>query len=822
MAKRTGRAAGTAKGTQRRSSAAPSGKSSRPSARSTGGPRRRSLSATALAPPQETVVGEAESADGPDLTRRVVYVHGIGQHDGADAWKKMWDVSLFGRSMGSETIGAYWANILHEDAPAGSLSRASRRGSAGGKQAEFEDRLRSQLLGEGATAGSPYGTRVFPLPEFLRTPLTKAFLERFVKDTAAYFYDDKLRQQMRARLLDIIRRLGEEPFVLVAHSQGTMIAYDVLHELGERCTVSRFVTLGSPLGIQEVQDGLKHLLGVKSKGGLPIPKGVHRWDNFAARFDPVAADPVLADDFDRGKEILRDHSIDNPYTWRIKGFNPHDSRGYLANPDVRGVVYRAVGHDLTSRFVVARDVMEQCARFPEADGQAAQRLPVLIEVLEPAYSAAGETKDAMIRREKKAGSRTETLAGRIADLEEQLKTLVRGDLRGKAAADAVEAAAIQPLRKYVAAHLTPAEVETVASNPGDYHVYAVWRSSSKRKLLNRSHGPLAVDAARASYGAEGQGITWAVLDTGCRSDHPHFAGHGTVVKVLDCTKPNPEPLELSGPEADPDGHGTHVCGIIAGSGKTNEGKSRDVLGIASKTRLIVYKVLDDQGRGEDASIIKAIDHIFRTNQAYPGLKIHGVNLSLGGPFDPSVYGCGHSPLCKELRDLWRQGVVVCVAAGNEGVVKITSGGEQRDLYTPLSIGDPANLDDCIAVGSVNADKPHLFGISHFSSRGPTADGRVKPDVVAPGERILSCNSDFAIGKRRPNGKERLYREDSGTSMACPHVSGLIAAFLSVRREYIGRPDDMKRILMENCNDLGRERYHQGAGIPNLMKMLMNT
>ena len=247
-----------------------------------------------------------------------------------------------------------------------------------------------------------------------------------------------------------------------------------------------------------------------------------------------------------------------------------------------------------------------------------------------------------------------------------------------------------------------------------------------------------------------------------------------------------------------------------------------MLGIASKTRLIVYKVLDDQGRGEDASIIKAIDHIFRTNQAYPGLKIHGVNLSLGGPFDPSVYGCGHSPLCKELRDLWRQGVVVCVAAGNEGVVKITSGGEQRDLYTPLSIGDPANLDDCIAVGSVNADKPHLFGISHFSSRGPTADGRVKPDVVAPGERILSCNSDFAVGKRRPNGKERLYREDSGTSMACPHVSGLIAAFLSVRREYIGRPDDVKRILMENCNDLGRERYHQGAGIPNLMKMLMNT
>jgi hypothetical protein len=59
-------------------------------------------------------------------------------------------------------------------------------------------------------------------------------------------------------------------------------------------------------------------------------------------------------------------------------------------------------------------------------------------------------------------------------------------------------------------------------------------------------------------------------------------------------------------------------------------------------------------------------------------------------------------------------------------------------------------------------------------------------------------------------------------MACPHVSGLLAAFLSVRREFLGRPDEVKQILLDNCNDLGRDRYHQGAGMPNLMKMLMNT
>ncbi|HRW55729.1 MAG TPA: S8 family serine peptidase, partial [Phycisphaerae bacterium] len=152
-------------------------------------------------------------------------------------------------------------------------------------------------------------------------------------------------------------------------------------------------------------------------------------------------------------------------------------------------------------------------------------------------------------------------------------------------------------------------------------------------------------------------------------------------------------------------------------------------------------------------------------------------------------------------------------AGNEGQIQVSTQEGPFDLNTSMSIGDPANLEDCIAVGSVNTDKPYLYGISYFSSRGPTTDGRVKPDVVAPGERISSCCNDIG---------GRLYRESSGTSMACPHVSGLLAAFLSVRREFIGRPDDVKKILLRSCNDLGRDRRHQGHGIPNLMKMLTET
>lgn len=277
----------------------------------------------------------AETQAPGDLTRRIVYVHGIGRHDGADSWKRTWDIALFGRSMGNETLAAYWADILHGDAPARTSARSPRTHATDDERAVFETSLRSRFLRAETAAGGAYDTKALPLPEFLRTPVARAFLERFVKDTAAYFYDVRARREMRNRVLKVIRALGDDAFVLVTHSQGSMIAYDVLHELGRDCTVSRFVTLGSPLGIQEVQDRLRKLLQLPP-GPLPIPAGIQRWDNFAARFDPVAADPVLADDYDTVRPIIRDHRIDNPYTWRLRGFNPHDSRGIWPTPTSAG------------------------------------------------------------------------------------------------------------------------------------------------------------------------------------------------------------------------------------------------------------------------------------------------------------------------------------------------------------------------------------------------------------------------------------------------------------------------------------------------------
>ena len=173
----------------------------------------------------------------------------------------------------------------------------------------------------------------------------------------------------------------------------------------------------------------------------------------------------------------------------------------------------------------------------------------------------------------------------------------------------------------------------------------------------------------------------------------------------------------------------------------------------------------------------------------------------------------------ELKRLWRQGVVVVLAAGNEGFAVLQTLDGTIDANMDLSIGDPANLEEAIAVGSVHKESPHTFGISYFSSRGPTADGRQKPDVVAPGERILSCRNKM---KKAAATVDDLYVEMSGTSMATPHVSGVAAAFLSVRREFVGEPDRVKQILIDNCTDLKRVRTQQGAGLVNLTKMLLNT
>lgn len=380
-------------------------------------------------------------------------------------------------------------------------------------------------------------------------------------------------------------------------------------------------------------------------------------------------------------------------------------------------------------------------------------------------------------------------------------------------------------------------------------VYRVWADLDIHPCVNKSVSTIKADAAQRAFNAAGEGICWAVLDSGIDRSHPHFQTYETIEQRW-----NEDFTGEDDPFRDDFGHGTHVAGIIAGAwapevpaevcaietlvGGPVQDKIQSearlqpierIAGIAPKAKLVSMKVLDARGAGKASSVLRALERIQEINQYGRKLpmreaSIHGVNLSLGYDFNPRWFACGQSPICVEVNRLVRSGVVVVVAAGNAGFSSLnrTAQGTNELGYRDLSINDPGNAELAITVGSTHRDMPHTYGVSYFSSRGPTGDGRLKPDLVAPGERIVSC----AAGAIKAEFKNKLggdppvlYVEQSGTSMAAPHVSGAIAAFLSVRPEFIGEPEKVKRLFLANTIDLNRERTFQGNGLLDLLKVL---
>jgi len=360
--------------------------------------------------------------------------------------------------------------------------------------------------------------------------------------------------------------------------------------------------------------------------------------------------------------------------------------------------------------------------------------------------------------------------------------------------------------------------------------------------MNRSVSTVKADAAHLSFSALGEGIVWAVMDSGIDEKHPHFAQHknldvGPDLAHMDFTDSGANPLE------DSLGHGTHVAGIIAGEFASAKGKKingvrkyRDeddnvqtqeqeierITGMAPRSKLVSLKVLDDAGIGMTKNMMRAIDHVQQINGYGRRLKIHGVNMSVGYEFEPEWFACGQSPLCVEVDHLVRSGVVVVVAAGNTGYGWQNVAGRTVSAGLDLTINDPGNAERAITVGATHRDSPHVYGVSYFSSKGPTGDGRPKPDLIAPGEKILSCAAGKKLDTVGGKQKEPVYTEDSGTSMAAPHVSGVAAAFLSVRREFIGRSDDVKDIFTSTATDLKRDRTFQGHGLVDLMRAIQSV
>ncbi len=388
-------------------------------------------------------------------------------------------------------------------------------------------------------------------------------------------------------------------------------------------------------------------------------------------------------------------------------------------------------------------------------------------------------------------------------------------------------------------------------------VYKIWLDQKIQGCVYVSRRTVKCDAAIASFAANGENIVWAVADTGVDGRHPHFKTFDTLrlpegLQHMDYTMCHGDNSAESSKAAltDSDGHGTHVAGIIAGMTSPKDKAANPALapsrlsvkiekrredgltatetedyrdtisGVAPKCKILSIKVLKSRKQGDLSNLLAAIAYIQRQNDHGRHIKIHGLNLSLGYHLNALWFAAGQSPLCVDVDRLVRSGVCVVVAAGNGGygTVSVLAGGSEQAAHLG-TISDPGNAELAITVGSTHRDMPHSYGISFFSGKGPTSDGRMKPDLVAPGERIVSCaplDGDSEKDNVAP------FRAQSGTSMAAPHVSGAIAAFLSVREEFKGRPEAVKEIFVRSATDLKRRPEFQGAGLLDLMRALQSV
>jgi len=444
------------------------------------------------------------------------------------------------------------------------------------------------------------------------------------------------------------------------------------------------------------------------------------------------------------------------------------------------------------KFVIARSIQNE---MEAQKGQERQRIPVIVSLRDPGAAS---------------------LAG-IQESKSQVKQFLSDKTDKLTESDF-----------YVFASLFPEDIQKLAELR--QYVHQIWKDETTYGHLLSSVDTVKATSCWRTFEARGKGITWAVLDTGINAAHPHFAALNTVDGTLS------KNFSSSDSPDDREGHGTHVAGIIAGVAPTwpegkpyhaatyeeEQGDAPQLIelqacpsGVAPLAKLVNIKVLNDDGTGSASAAIRGLEYLRKLNDASVTIRVDGANLSLGYPFDPQSYGCGYSPLCQEVTRAVDSGLIVVISCGNWGYGKtIMSTGEPEPVTVVSSITDPANTEAAISVGSVHKSSPHRYGVSYFSSKGPTADGRMKPDLVAPGEKIMSCHAHPEEGYE--------YKEASGTSAAAPHVSGVIAAFLSGHREYRGDPENIKRIFTKTATDLGRDRAYQGAGLVDLLRAMTSV
>lgn len=269
----------------------------------------------------------------------------------------------------------------------------------------------------------------------------------------------------------------------------------------------------------------------------------------------------------------------------------------------------------------------------------------------------------------------------------------------------------------------------------------------------------------------GKGIGVAILDTGM---YPHIDFDQRIVGFYDCVNGKIRPY-------DENGHGTHVAGIIGGSGKASRGKYK---GVAPGCNLIGVKILDKRGNGKIQDVLEALRWVRKNKYRY-GIRI--VNISVGTVGNETR---NSRLLVRAVEEAWDEGLIVVTAAGNLGP-------------KPGSITAPGCSKKVITVGSSDL----LDRARGISGAGPTSECVCKPDLVMPGSRVMSCVPGIKPG----------YGEKSGTSMSTPKVAGAVALLLE--KDPLLTNVEVKMLLKEAAVDLGYERNRQGWGELDLNRLL---
>lgn len=296
----------------------------------------------------------------------------------------------------------------------------------------------------------------------------------------------------------------------------------------------------------------------------------------------------------------------------------------------------------------------------------------------------------------------------------------------------------------------------------------------------------------------GRGVGVAIVDTGICLHKDFTEGGNRVVAFKDFISGRKEPY-------DDNGHGTHVAGIIGGNGYSSKGK---YMGIAPACNFIVIKVLDHRGDGNISDVLAGLQWIIDNRKRY---NIRVVNISVGTSAKDTLDE--NSLLVQGVNAVWDSGIIVVVAAGNNGP-------------GPMSISTPGISRKVITVGSSDDNvSVEVFGSKSkdYSGRGPTPYCIKKPDIVAPGSNIISCNINRITGR---GGRGQLFQTadypmmytiKSGTSMATPVVSGAMALLLGAHPELTNK--EVKLKLRDSAVDLGQRWEKQGWGLLNVRRLL---